>query len=192
MARPAKPDIYEGRGSGAGRINGLPKMWQRVQCQCQRDRDYNPNARVSDVRQTIQLLTEKCHRHTPEAVGPKNFVVGCLTLMIIFLCAILIPVVILFFKLSLLIAIPIGIIAAVILAVTVIGHKVGNRWVCVDYASLLEQGRFGDTDEANLMLAVAGRIHAARIAGQEHFDDMEESHQRMLAAVLSVILYHRS
>ena len=25
-----------------------------------------------------------------------------------------------------------------------------------------------------------------------HFDDMEESHQRMLAAVLSILLYHRN
>ena len=42
------------------------------------------------------------------------------------------------------------------------------------------------------MLAAAGRIRAAVIRGQTHFDQMEESHRRMLAALLLVILYHRT
>lgn len=71
-------------------------------------------------------------------------------------------------------------------------QKVGNRWIGADYDSLLEQGGFHDLNEANLILAASGRIHAAQARNQNHFDDMEESHQRMLAAVLSVILYHRS
>jgi hypothetical protein len=70
--------------------------------------------------------------------------------------------------------------------------KVGARWVGADYESILEQGGFDDIDETNLLLATAGRIKAAQIRNQHHFDDMEESHQHMLATVLSVILYHRS
>lgn len=71
-------------------------------------------------------------------------------------------------------------------------YKVGSRWIGADYESILEQGGFNDIDEANLLLATAGRIKAAQARNQHHFDDMEESHQRMLATVLSVILYQRS
>jgi hypothetical protein len=71
-------------------------------------------------------------------------------------------------------------------------YKKGNKWVGADYASILEQGGFKDFDQKELMLAAAGRIKAARNRNQGHFDDMEESHRRMLAAVLSIILYHRA
>ena len=70
-------------------------------------------------------------------------------------------------------------------------HKVGGRWVGADYSSILQQGSFGDVDQGELVLAAAGQIQAARDRGQLHFDDMEESHQRMLAAVLSIILWQR-
>lgn len=70
--------------------------------------------------------------------------------------------------------------------------KVGNRWIGADYNSILEHGGSHDIDEANLVLAAAGRIQAAKKRGQNHFDDMEESHRRMLGAVLSIILYHRT
>lgn len=70
--------------------------------------------------------------------------------------------------------------------------KVGNRWVGVDYLSILEQGGFSDDDEKDLVLAAAGRIVAARDRGQMHFDEMENSHKKILADVLSIILYHRS
>jgi hypothetical protein len=70
-------------------------------------------------------------------------------------------------------------------------HKVGMRWVGADYDSILEQGSFGDVDQGELLLAAAGRIRAAQDRGQSHFDDMEESHQRMLSAVLSIILWQR-
>jgi hypothetical protein len=70
-------------------------------------------------------------------------------------------------------------------------EKVGNRWVGEDYAFIIEQGSFGDYQMPNLLLAACGRIHAAISRGQLHFDDMEDSHQHMLAAVLSTILYHR-
>jgi hypothetical protein len=70
--------------------------------------------------------------------------------------------------------------------------KVNNRWVGNDYESMLEQGGFGDVDEKNLILAAAGRLRTAINLGQLHFDDMEEGHKKMFAAVLSIILYHRS
>jgi hypothetical protein len=70
-------------------------------------------------------------------------------------------------------------------------NKVGNRWICADYNSLIEQGGFSDTDQTNLILAASGRIHTSISHGQHHFDEMEEGHKKMLAAVLSTILYHR-
>lgn len=70
-------------------------------------------------------------------------------------------------------------------------RKVGRQWVGAEYDSILEQGGFDDIDQEDLLLAAAGRIHAALDREQTHFDDMEESHRRMLGAVLSIILYHR-
>lgn len=71
-------------------------------------------------------------------------------------------------------------------------NKKGNRWVGADYRHILEQGGFRDIDQKNLALAAAGRVKAAVDRGQKSFDDMEVSHQNMLAAVISIILYHRS
>ena len=71
-------------------------------------------------------------------------------------------------------------------------RKDGSRWVGADYESIIEQGGFHDLDERNLVLAAAGRIQAAITRGQDHYDRMEQSHRRMLGAVLSVILYHRT
>lgn len=71
-------------------------------------------------------------------------------------------------------------------------QKVNGRWVGEDYAAILEQGGFDDIDEKNLVLAAAGRIEAAIAHNQLHFDEMEQSHRRMLADVLAVILYHRT
>jgi len=70
--------------------------------------------------------------------------------------------------------------------------KEGGRWICDDYSSLLEQGGFGDINEQNLLNAASGRIHTALKFGQKHFDDMEEGHRKILASVLSIVLYHRS
>jgi len=71
-------------------------------------------------------------------------------------------------------------------------EKVGNKWKCAEYSAILEQGGFGDIDEVNLVNAAAGRIHAAKKLGQNHFDDMEKGHQKILAYVLAIILYHRT
>lgn len=70
--------------------------------------------------------------------------------------------------------------------------KVNGRWVGNDYQSILEQGGFSDIDEKNLILAAAGRMGTAIKLGQVHFDDMEEGHKKIFAAVLSILLYHRS
>lgn len=71
-------------------------------------------------------------------------------------------------------------------------RKVGSRWVGQDYPFILEQGSFGVEAQKDLLLAAAGRIKAAIIRGQHHFDDMEESHRKMLADVLAIVLYHRA
>jgi hypothetical protein len=70
--------------------------------------------------------------------------------------------------------------------------KIGKRWVGADYDSILEQGGLHDIDQANLLFAAAGRIQVAKRLGQSHFDEMEESHRRMLGAVLAIILYCRN
>ena len=77
--------------------------------------------------------------------------------------------------------------------------KAGNSWVNQDgtrlhpsdYLALLEQGGFDNKGVRNLVLAASGRIQAAIQRGQMHFDDMERSHQVILAGVLAAILYHR-
>ena len=71
-------------------------------------------------------------------------------------------------------------------------QKIGGRWIGSDYASILEQGGFDDVNQNEACLAVAGRIQAAINRGQLHFDDMEESHQKILADVIANIMYHRS
>ncbi len=70
-------------------------------------------------------------------------------------------------------------------------RKVNRRWIGDDYDAILEQGGSRDVDQENLLAAAAGRIQAALVRGQSHFDDMEESHRRMLAAVMSIMLYWR-
>jgi hypothetical protein len=70
-------------------------------------------------------------------------------------------------------------------------HKVGNRWIGEDYESILEAGAFNDVDQVELLNAATGRVHAALSRSQTHFDEMEESHRRMLACVMVITLYHR-
>tara|TARA_R110002167_G_scaffold200127_1_gene403486 strand:+ start:20117 stop:20635 length:519 start_codon:yes stop_codon:yes gene_type:complete len=70
-------------------------------------------------------------------------------------------------------------------------QKRGHRWVGADYAAILEQGAFGDIAQMDLILAAAGRVHAALDHRQIHFDKMEEAHCHMLSAIISIIIYHR-
>jgi len=70
--------------------------------------------------------------------------------------------------------------------------KKGGRWIGEDYHIILEQGGFHDINLQNLKIAAAGRIKAAIKRNQFHFDSMEESHQKILANVLSIILYHQT
>jgi len=51
----------------------------------------------------------------------KDFITGCLTIIA---CAVLIPLIYLVFKLTLFIAIPVGILIGVILGITVLGRLV--------------------------------------------------------------------
>ena len=70
-------------------------------------------------------------------------------------------------------------------------QKRGGRWIGADYHFMLEQGAFRDLDQNNLIVAATGRVHAALDHGQNHFDEMEDGHLNMLAALLSIIIYHR-
>ena len=69
--------------------------------------------------------------------------------------------------------------------------KIGKFWQGADYLSILEQGGFHDKHEQHLILASAGRIRIAINYNQLTFDDMEKAHKKILANVLSIILYHR-
>jgi hypothetical protein len=70
-------------------------------------------------------------------------------------------------------------------------QKKGSRWVGADYPGVLEQGAFRDVGQRDLVAAATGRVHAALDYGQTHFDEMEEGHLNMLAAIISIIIYHR-
>lgn len=78
--------------------------------------------------------------------------------------------------------------------------KAGRSWIASDgrrlcpttMSSFLQQGAFDDDGQVNLVRAAAGRIQAAIVRGQTHFDQMEQSHQYLLAGVLASILYHRA
>ncbi|HIH4317910.1 TPA: hypothetical protein ACYSBI_001850 [Morganella morganii] len=71
-------------------------------------------------------------------------------------------------------------------------YKVGKFWRGMEYVSILEQGGFSDECQTNLCLSITGRLTAAINRNQLHFDDMERSHQNILANVIAIILYHRS
>ncbi len=68
----------------------------------------------------------------------------------------------------------------------------GNPLTPDDYIVTLQQGAFHDAYERELTLSAAGRIRAALDRGQTHYDDVEESHRRIIAGVLCSILYHRA
>ncbi|WP_418233620.1 hypothetical protein [Butyricimonas virosa] len=70
-------------------------------------------------------------------------------------------------------------------------EKICKRWDGADYNAILEQGSFQDSDQKNLITSAKGRIQAAFEREQFHFDDMEEGHKKMLAFILTTILYHR-
>ncbi|MCU8466012.1 hypothetical protein BTO03_24905 [Vibrio parahaemolyticus] len=70
-------------------------------------------------------------------------------------------------------------------------EKIGNRWVGQDYRIILQDAGFFDINEQNLVQSAKGRIVAAINFGQEHYDDMEFGHRKMLAVILTLILYHR-
>ncbi|RVO43466.1 hypothetical protein CN093_03935 [Sinorhizobium meliloti] len=70
-------------------------------------------------------------------------------------------------------------------------QKKASQWQGADYQVILEQGAFWDIGQEDLILAAAGRVHAAMDFGQFHFDDMEERHLSMLAGLLTIIIFHR-
>lgn len=70
--------------------------------------------------------------------------------------------------------------------------KTGRIWNLINYPYILERGSFIDINQSELCQAVAGRVRAAIQRAQNHFDEMEEGHQKILASVISIILYHRN
>lgn len=71
-------------------------------------------------------------------------------------------------------------------------YKFNGRWIGEDYISIMQQGGFHDVKLCNLKMAATGRVKAAIERGQLHFDKMEQSHQKILAGVISIILYHQT
>ena len=70
-------------------------------------------------------------------------------------------------------------------------QKKGHLWIGADYQSILEQGAFRDVGQGELAIAAAGRVHMAMDYGQTHFDEMDEAHMTMLAALMTIMIYHR-
>lgn len=70
-------------------------------------------------------------------------------------------------------------------------QKKGSRWIGADYEAILEQGAFSDFAQQDLASSAAGRVHAALDRGQLDFDRMDESHAHMLAAIMTIMIYHR-
>lgn len=70
-------------------------------------------------------------------------------------------------------------------------QKKGGRWIQADYQSILEQGAFRDVGQKELAIAAAGRVHMAQDYGQTHFDEMDDAHMTMLAALMTIMIYHR-
>lgn len=70
-------------------------------------------------------------------------------------------------------------------------QKKNGKWIGANYAHMLEQGAFRDIGQKNLISAATGRVQAALDFGQNHFDDMEDGHLTMLAALMTIIIYHR-
>ncbi|WP_237402736.1 hypothetical protein [Rhodovulum sulfidophilum] len=70
-------------------------------------------------------------------------------------------------------------------------QKKGGRWLGADYQSILEQGAFRDFGQKELATAAAGRVQMALDFGQPHFDEMDDAHMTMLAALMTIMIYHR-
>jgi hypothetical protein len=70
-------------------------------------------------------------------------------------------------------------------------QKKGSKWIGANYQSILEQGAFQDYRQIDLIASATGRVYAALRFGQLDFDSMEDGHRTMLAAVMTIILYHR-
>lgn len=70
-------------------------------------------------------------------------------------------------------------------------YKQGRLWIGQSYQILLQNGGLFDDDAKNLVMATAGRIAVAKRHGQLHFDQMDFSHQKILAIIMALVLYHR-
>jgi hypothetical protein len=66
-----------------------------------------------------------------------------------------------------------------------------GKWIGADYQSILEQGAFNDIGQKDLIASATGRVHAAMDFSQMHFDEMEIGHLNMLAALMTIAIFHR-
>ena len=71
-------------------------------------------------------------------------------------------------------------------------HNSGKKLNIETLEFVLEQGSSGWVAAPELVSAAAGRVKAALHYGQQHYDAMEPGHRKMLAILLTIILFRHS
>lgn len=70
-------------------------------------------------------------------------------------------------------------------------QKVRGRWIGDDYVFVLQQASLAhQLNHEELIFAAAGRVMAAIKHEQTGFDEMEEGHQKMLSAILTILVFN--
>ncbi|WP_060477693.1 MULTISPECIES: hypothetical protein [Pseudomonas] len=70
-------------------------------------------------------------------------------------------------------------------------RKEGRFWIGADYEFVLQQASLAHTiNHTELVHAASGRVIAALNYGQRNFDDMEEGHKKMLASILTILIFN--
>lgn len=69
--------------------------------------------------------------------------------------------------------------------------KKGRFWIVDSYEYMLQQGSLShEVNHIELIYAATGRVAAAIQHGQRSFDDMEEGHKKMLASILTILVFN--
>lgn len=70
-------------------------------------------------------------------------------------------------------------------------QKKGQYWIGDDYGFVLQQASLAhQLNNEELIFSAAGRVVAAIKHKQYKFDEMEEGHQAMLAAILTILVFN--
>lgn len=70
-------------------------------------------------------------------------------------------------------------------------QKKGRYWIGDDYGFVLQQASLAhQLNHEELIFSAAGRVMAAIKHKQRMFDEMEEGHQAMLAAILTILVFN--